>query len=220
MVDGLVDRSAMDVWWEPHTKKRRILNGDAGLRKRDTFWPRSEDPVFGCVVTVTCSRGKTETGVVRLLVDVWWHLLPRAGDCAGGRKVVPEVTLCWQSPRVRFLFRQWPAAGRRAWWNRLSFLGKCSSVACLGRPVQVCDICNSDRIVSIWQFWFGNSANGGNGIHRSVSRSSPVLQERESKSLHISLCAFLRSLFTDLYAYRVISFCDAKNFQKERLFDA
>jgi len=118
-------------------------------------------------------------GVVRLLVDVWWHLLPRAGDCAGGRKVVPEVTLCWQSPRIRFLFRRWPATGWRAWWNRLSFLGKCSSAACLGRPVQVCD----RHVIEIESRRFDNSVRWMPmaAMASTVrSRTNPVLQERES----------------------------------------
>jgi len=80
---------------------------------------------------------KKKTGVVRLLM---------CGDTCrqgretapGGCKMIPEVTLCRQSPRVHFLFRRRPAIGRQAWWNRLSFLGKCSSAAYLGKPVQVC----------------------------------------------------------------------------------
>lgn len=138
---------------------------------------------------------KDETGVVRLLVDVWWHLLPRAGDCAGGRKVVPEVTLCWQSPRVRFLFRRWPATGRRAWWNRLSFLGKCSSAACLGRPVQVCD----RHVIAIESRRFDNSVRwmpmASTGWEQVPFYKSASLIVADI----ISFCASSRSLFTDLY---------------------
>jgi len=83
------------------------------------------------------AKKEKKTGVVRLLM---------CGDTCrqgretapGGCKMIPEVTLCRQSPLVRFLFRRRPAIGQRAWWNRLSFLGKCSSAAYLGKPVQVC----------------------------------------------------------------------------------
>lgn len=128
----------------------------------------------------TCSRfakkenkKQKKTGVVRLLM---------CGDTCrqgretapGGGKIVPEVTLCRQSPRVRFLFRRRPATGRRAWWNRLSFLGKCSSAAYLGRPVQVCGKTHNSIIESHWQS-FTMDANGGvhpAGKSRSRERQS------------------------------------------------
>lgn len=105
------------------------------------------------------AKKKKENGCCSI-VDVWWHLPPRTGDCAGGCKIVPEVTLCRQSPRVRFLFRRRPTTGRQAWWNRLSFLGKCSSAAYLGRPVQVCGKIHNSVIEPHWQS-FATDANGG-----------------------------------------------------------
>lgn len=141
---------------------------------------RSKDPVFAARRDGACSRfekkkeWETKENGCCSIVDVWWHLPPRTGDCAGGCKIVPEVTLCRQSPRVRFLFRRRPAAGRRAWWNRLSFLGKCSSAAYLGRPVQVCGKAHNSVIESHWQS-FTMDANGGvhpAGKSRSRARQS------------------------------------------------
>lgn len=197
-MDQRID-SLVDVWGRTYTKKRRIWNGGAGPRKRNAFGRDRKIRFSGASWSKRVREERRDEGVVRLLVDVWWHLLPRAGDCAGGRKVVPEVTLCWQSPRIRFLFRRWPATGWRAWWNRLSFLGKCSSAACLGRPVQVCD----RHVIAIESRRFDNSvtmdANGG--IHRPVKNESRFARARVWLLQILFPSIRIRLLFTNLYLW-------------------
>lgn len=122
---------------------------------------------------------KDETGVVRLLVDVWWHLLLRARDCAGGRKVVPEVTLCWQSPPrplpLPSMTRDRMASlMESSFFSRKMFIGGLSWQTSPG----MWQTLNSDRIISIWQFCTMDVVAMASIIR---SRTSPVLQERESE---------------------------------------
>lgn len=155
-------------------KKKRIWNEGAGPRKRDAFWPRSEDLVFGRAVIETCSRD----GCCSIVG--WCVVTPAAKGGRlrrGSQSSTGSYPLLAVSPRplpLPPMTRDRTASlMESSFFSRKMFIGGLSWQTSPG----MWQTLNSDRIMSIWQFCTMD-ANGGNGIYRPVENESRFARAR------------------------------------------